>query len=120
MLNSIATGLKMDVPRSFILLFSSILVMSFYAVFTLFTTSNPIRLFIYLPVFIYFLHYLKAWKLCQDFKTILNNSGSMHSFSNEYDNYIKREDYIKFRKVIFILAGWATGDLIFMLIDAFK
>jgi hypothetical protein len=120
MFNSIATGLKMDVPRSFILLFFSILVMSVYAVFTLVTTSNPIRLFIYIPVFIYFLHYLKAWKLYKDFKTILNTSDSMSSFSNDYENYIKRDDYIKFRKVIFLLAGWATGDLIFILIDAFK
>jgi hypothetical protein len=111
MLNSIATGLKMDVPRSFIIFFVSFAIMSTFSILKYFVGDSLSRIVLYVPFFIYCFYYLKVFTLLSDFKSVLNESNSFDAFNKAYAAYIERKDYLKFRKVTIFLIGWATLDL---------
>lgn len=120
MLNSIATGLKFDASRSFIMFFIAFAIMSTFAILKYFVGDSLTRIILYTPIFMYCFYYLKVFKLLSDFKAVLNESSSFDEFNTACSAYIERKDYLKFRKVSLFLIGWATIDLfwIFRLLTA--
>lgn len=118
MLTAISTGLKMDVPRTFLFLLFSFVIMSFYAGFIYISTESVSRIVLYIPAFIYVFHYLKAFKLYQEFKIILNESTSMNEFDDACEAYVNRADYIKLRRGTVFLLGWATVDVVKLVMAA--
>lgn len=120
MLTAISTGLKMDVPRTFLFVIFSIIIMSFYAGVVYFNQGSVARIVLYVPVFIYVIYYLKVVKIYQEFKSILNNSSSMAEFETASDKLANRADFNKLRKISGYLLGWATVDLFWLISMLFK
>lgn len=114
MLNSIATGLKMDASRTFIIFFTAFAVMSIFALLKYILGDTFERIVLYVPFFAYCFYYLKVFKLLNDFKTILNESTSFDEFNTAYAVYIERKDYLKFRRVTILMIGWASLDLLWI------
>lgn len=111
MFNSIATGLKMDASRSFIIFFAAFAIMSTFGILKYVVGDTFERIVLYVPFFAYCFYYLKVFKLLNDFKSILNESTSFDEFNTAYAAYIERKDYLKFRKVTIFMIGWASLDL---------
>lgn len=108
--------IEIDVPRSFFVLYASVTVMLIYAGFDVLMESSYALLYFYIPLIVIPLYFLKANSLLNDFKNILYNSNSMNEFQKAYAKYIERNDYLKFRMFVFFLFGWASTDLVRMII----
>lgn len=114
MLNSIATGLKFDASRSFIIFFIAFAIMSTFAILKYFVGDSLSRIILYAPIFIYCFYYLKVFKLLSDFKAVLHESSSFDEFNKACSAYVERKDYLKFRQASLFLLGWATLDLLWI------
>lgn len=112
-ISSVANGFKFDVSRTFLLVFLSFFVMFSYAAIEL-NAGNYGRIVLYSVFLYYMLFHIQGLKLFKEFKNISTHSTSIADFKRQYENYNKREDYLKFRGRSYALLGWATLDIFWM------